>query len=134
MLNWIWSFFCGRSLEEALRETRTVRIRGVRFVLKKLDMLNYLDGSKVLMQVFDTYKAGGDPPSSASEKKMREHMAQVIVAGVVRPKLSLKTDGETVCVDELFADFEMAVEVYNQVLEFTYGKKKASQRGSQKHA
>jgi len=48
----------------------------------------------------------------------------VLCSAVVHPKLSLKDDGSGIFVEKLFVDWEMVVGLYNEIMTFTYGKKK----------
>lgn len=124
----MWNWLFGRKLEDALSETKRVRIKGIRFTIKKIDVLNYLNGSKVLFQVYDTYKLNKQDnlPDEVSEKKIKEHYSHVLVSGVVNPKLSLKKTDGAVCVDDLFSDWNLVNELYQHIIAFTYGKKKVS--------
>lgn len=123
MLKWIF----GRKLESALEETRTVRISGVRFKIKKVSALDYMDGAKVLRQMYDTYKVTNDQSKiEINDKKVKEHFSHVLVAGVKEPRLTLKEDGEGIHVDKLFVDWKMVNELYEAIMLFTYGKKKMS--------
>jgi hypothetical protein len=119
MLNWLF----GRSLRSALHSKKKVRVKGVRFLIKKVDVLNYLDGSRVMIQQYDTYK-GKEKLPEPSEKKVKEHISEVICAGVLAPKISLKKQDGCFHVDDLFVDWELATGVYNEIMSFTYGKKK----------
>jgi hypothetical protein len=123
MLNWLF----GRELKNVLEETKNVKAKGVRFKIKKVDVLSYLNGSKVLMQHFDTYKTKSTLPVQMDEsaaKKIKEHFADVLVAGVVYPPLSHKKDEGKQCVHDLFIDWEMVTQLYNHIMLHTYGKKK----------
>lgn len=129
-MKWLLNFLFGKDLDAVLNKTKTVRVSGVRFKIRKVNVLDYLAGNKVMLQSFDTYKTGLEPSlpkSENQEKKLREHYAQVLVAGVVHPKLKLKEEGEGIFVEDLFIDWEMAVGVYNQIMLLTYGKKKIRQ-------
>ena len=96
MFNWLLNFL-SKDLTQTLNETRNVRVNGIRFKIKKIDPLNFLDGSNVMLQTFDTYKAGKEQNREISEKKIRDHVAQVLVAGVAEPKLSHKEGIHTSC-------------------------------------
>jgi hypothetical protein len=125
MLRWLKRIFFGRSLEEALSETKKIRVNGTRFEIKKIDVLDHLDGSKVMTQYFALYKAGVlDKKDDVNSKKVREHVSQVLVAGVVSPVLSHKDNGEGLHVEKLFNDWELAQAVYFEIMLFTNGKKK----------
>jgi hypothetical protein len=125
MLNWLFSWFFGRKLDAVLDQTKTVKINGVRFKIKKVNVLNHLDGSKVMLQSYDIYKQNSNPQLvENSEKKIREHLSHVLVAGVLDPKLSLKDDGSGIYVDRMFSNWEMVNKLYEEIMTFTYGKKK----------
>lgn len=124
----MWSWLFGKKLEDALYETKRIRVRGVRFTIQKVHVLNHLEGSRVLRQIYDIYKSKkNEPMDEVSEKKLRECYSQVLVAGVVKPKLSLKKTDGAVFVEDLFIDWEMVSELYERIMEFTYGKKKLKQ-------
>jgi hypothetical protein len=76
-----------------------------------------------MMQAYDTYKSG-KADIEVSEKKIRAHVAEVLVAGVVEPKLSHKENGEGVFVQDLFVNPKITNTLYEQIIAFTYGKKK----------
>ena len=122
MLNFIF----GRDLKTELYTVRKLRVQGIRFTIQKVNLLNYLDGSEVLLKKFDLHKTAGakEAPANLSEEKARKHYAQVLVAGVVEPKLVFRKEDEGVFVDDLFVNWEMVVELYTKIIEFTYGKKK----------
>lgn len=124
MLNWLSSFLPARSLGSVLNETKTVRVNGIKFKIKKIDPLNFLDGSRVMLQSYDTYKSGKEPDVAVSEKKVREHVSQVLVAGVAEPALSHKDDGSGFYVENLFVNPKITNTLYEQIIAFTYGKKK----------
>lgn len=122
MFNWLF----GKKLESVLDATKPVRVHGVRFTIRKINVLHYLDGSKIIQQTYDLYKSGKvDPNPEVSDKKMREFFSQFLVAGVVNPKLTLKDDGSGTFVEKLFVDWDMCMKLYEEIMLFTYGKKKA---------
>jgi hydrogenase maturation factor HypF (carbamoyltransferase family) len=124
MLNWLF----GKPLQQHIDETKKIKVNGVRFEIKKINTLNYLEGAKVLKQSYDVYKTKGQEASVAvNDKKVQEHFAHVLCSAVVHPKLSLKDDGTGIFVEKLFVDWEMVVGLYNEIMAFTYGKKKMKQ-------
>lgn len=120
----MFGWFRSKKLNDVLNETKKIKVHGIIFTIRKVNILNYLDGSKVLQQVYATYQTGGDPIQNNSEKKIKEHFSHVLVAGVVDPKLSFKDEPGTTLVDNLFTDWDLATELYNAIIENTYGKKK----------
>ena len=116
-----------KDISEVALQRKKIVVHGVPFEIKKIDVLNYLDGSKVMLQSYDTYKTGAPVDKAAleaSHKKLKEHYRDVILSGVVSPKLDRKKDEDGFFVEDLFENFEFATEVYRAVLEFTFGKKK----------
>lgn len=127
--------FRNQKLSSVLCKTYKVKVQGVKFELRKLNPLDYLNGSKALLQVYDTYK------STSAEKqadlvninKIKDHYADVFMASVIEPKLSRKLDeAGTIYVDNLFSDWDFATDLYAKIMEITYGKKKMKQLVSQK--
>jgi len=114
-----------RSLKSKLDETKVVLVSGVKFKIKKINSLNYLDGSKALVSSFEIYKTGNkDAANLVSDKKIMEHLCHVICVGVIFPKLSLKKEEGSIFVEDLFVDPSLVNDLYEQIMLFTYGKKK----------
>lgn len=125
MLSWLIDLLGWRKLETVLNKKKTVKISGVKFIIKKINPLDHLEGSKVMLQSYDVYKIGmnkGNQEYKQSEKKIKEHLANVIVSGVLEPKIVHK--GEGILVEDLFSDWNLVNELYEQIITFTYGKKK----------
>lgn len=118
-----------KDLKTELYKTKKIVVCGVRFEIKKINLLDYLNGSKVLLQQFDTYKTAGvkNTPANLSEDNAKKHLADVLVAGVVNPKLTHKENGNDIPVNDLFMNMDMSNELYMKILEYTYGKKKVRQ-------
>lgn len=126
----------GKNLGDVLNVTKSIRINGVRFVIKKISVLDYASGAKVLLQYHDTYRSNvkeGKPLDTAMEKKAKEHYSHVLVAGVVSPRLSHFDDGVGVFIDRMFSDFELVERLYTEIMTFSYGKKKVQTSSSQKN-
>jgi len=125
MLNWI----LGKSLNGHLYGLKKVKIGGFRFTIKKLSPLNYLEGAKVLTQKYDTYAVNkGTKKATINEKKIIEHISQVICYAVESPKITLKKEEGHIHVDDLFIDEELVMGLYSAIMEFTYGKKKIQRK------
>lgn len=130
----IWKFWQSKSLEDHLRATKKVKINGILFKIKKIDPLAYADGSKALIQIYDTYKvksadlkgSDADKEKSATLSRLKQHYRDTIISGVIKPKLvrKQKDNPEAICVDELFADWDLVNKLYMAILVHTYGKKK----------
>lgn len=125
----------GNNLHDVLDETKVIRINGVRFIIKKIGVLDYASGAKVLLQYHETYKSNAKenkPMDTNLEKKAKEHYSHVLVAGVVSPRLSHFDDGVGVFIDKVFVDFELVEKLYTEIMTFSYGKKKVQMSNSLK--
>lgn len=124
MLNWF-----ARDLRSALYETKKVVVNGVRFEIRKVNLLDYLEGSQVLLQEYDTHKTAGQKkanPTILPSEKVKRHYKDILCAGCVVPRLSMNPKDDEIQVDDLFIDLEMVTGLYMEILNFTYGKKKLS--------
>lgn len=127
MLNWLFS----KSLKEHLYATKKVRINGITFEIKKLNTINYLDGTNTIKQTFETYKNKQDLTNVVQEKKVIEYFSDVICGCVVTPRITHKKEDTGIWVQDLFVDWDLVVAIYNEIMSFTYGKKKMKQLASQ---
>lgn len=120
-------FWKRKSLVDLLQETKSVKIRGVVFKIKKLDVMSHLEGFKVMTKLFDTYKtkgAGVDDLDVANLKKVKECMRDIIVAAVVHPKIVLKAgDDMGIPVDDVMKDMGLVQDLVAAVMAYTYKKK-----------
>lgn len=111
---------------------------GVAFRIKKIDVHDYLEGSKVMLKTFDTYVTKDEQKvkdnAQVPESKAKAHMVDVLMAGIVSPALSRKGPEEgKIWVEHLFTEPDLVIGIYQSILEFTFGKKKlraASRRTS----
>ena len=122
----MWPF--SKRLEDVLYRTKTVRVHGVKFEIKKIDPLAYADGSKAMLQEYEIYKVKKDVDQSGEVtakvlEKTKSHYRDVFMASVVNPKLKRKDDGEGIPVDHLFTEMNLANELYGEIIEYSYGKK-----------
>ena len=127
MFNWLRK---ERSISDVVFETKKIVVWGVPFTIRRMSAMNHLDGSKVMTKSYDVYKSsdvvtGGQTPANTQMSKIKDHFIDVIMAGVVSPKLSRKkgVEGEFY-VDDLFENDQFAGDLYVKIMEFTYGKKK----------
>ena len=125
-----WNIFRReRSLLEVLHEVKSVTYKGIKFRLKKLNAMDFMDGSKILFKHFETYKYEqmSSANEEASHKKVREHYIDTLMSGIVSPELSRKEEQGKVFVEDLFKDWDLVIFLYTEIISFTYGKKKLSQ-------
>lgn len=125
MFGWISQLFGSKKLESVIYATRRVKVSGVWFTIRKINTLHYLEGSKIIQQTYALYRSGKkENLEDVSQKKVVEFFSQFLVACVESPKLSLTKDGPGLFVEDLFVDWEMILGIYEEVMLFTYGKKK----------
>jgi len=116
--------FWGKDLKDVLNETKLVKVHGVIFRIKKLDPFSYMNGSHAVAQIFQTYEQKREVTEQNMEK-VKEHYKDVFLAGVVEPQLVRKVeDGKGILADNLFTDWGLANKLYEEILSYTYGKKK----------
>lgn len=128
----MWPF--SRNLEDVLTKPKSVRVHGVKFIIKKIDPTNFLDGSKVMTQLYDIYKVGNSPSPEVTQKtleKVKDHYRDVFMASIISPKLRRNEKEDGLLVDNLFTEWDLAHELYAQIMSHTYGKKKLNQLASQ---
>jgi len=124
----IFDFFRKRSLRDALNETKRIKIEGVYFTIRKLNPLDFLSGSEVLLESYNTYEAerqkGNAKIDKKAEKTIYDHYRHTFMAGVVKPVLTLKQEKEGIYVDNIFNNSTLMEKLYQEIMGFTYGKKK----------
>lgn len=121
--------------------TEVVKYGDMSFKIKKIDPLNYLEGSKSVLQMFMTYeeKVRVNKDSTmliADVNKLKAHYTDVIIAGVIEPKIVRKepaAEGE-LYIEDVFKDWEMASFLFESIYGLTYGKKKIQSAISPNHA
>lgn len=122
MLRW----FKKKTLDDILHETKKVKFNGVTFVIRKVNPMDHLTGLNVIQKVYDIYKVNKSEPSeSALEnlKKVQKYSQDILLAGVVVPKLSPTETGEGFYVEKLFQNMELASFLTREIMLFTYKKK-----------
>lgn len=120
--------FKKRTLKDAVSETKKVVIEGVVFKIRRINPMSYMQGYDVVLQEISTYQVGkvASPENiDKSLKKTRKHWEQIILAGVVEPNIVRKDDGMHTTIDEILNNFELASKLYEAILYYAYGKKKA---------
>ena len=121
-----------KDINSHLHGYRKVTVKGIDFVIKKIRPIDHMSGNKVLLQFFDTYKTKKEMTvadvDESSLRRVRDHMADVLLCGVVSPKLKRKeTDEGVLLVEDLFIDWDLAQELYGEIYNYTLGKKKVKQ-------
>lgn len=129
----LFGFGFGRSVElkDYLRQTKKIKVNGIKFEIKKLNLDDHLAGLNVILKMRDLYKKEKptDPAVVIEDAgKMKKFMRDFLYAGVAYPKLSLKDPVEDGCiaVDELLNDIELAQKLTFLIIAYAYGKKKLS--------
>lgn len=136
----MFNFRKRQSLKNYLTENKYVKIKGFEFLITKINVMNYLDGSKVLLQSYQTYTEARAKEKMSEEisinKKLWDHYTDVICAGVVVPKITRQPtdDPKEVHIELLFHDMELVNKLYEEIIQQTYGKKKVARSLSPKIA
>lgn len=131
ILNWLFS---GHSLSSRLDPQKKIKLHGITFTIRKMNPLDYAAGAQSLVKVHDIYQSKGETKVTIDEKgieKVKAHYRDVLMSGVVSVKCLGKylaptrkpADGK-ILVDNLMTDWSLAEELYQSIIEFTYGKKK----------
>lgn len=124
----LWNFWLfERKLSAAVNPEKRVKVQGVIFRVRKLQPMDHIAGAKTLRASFAVYKTGATPEEVATAKAVKAHYIDTFMAAVIEPKLTRKHDPEDrvgIWVENLFTDWELATELYSEIIAFTYGKKK----------
>lgn len=136
MIRWLKKCFASsdeeyptKTLDAHLHNGHKVVIEGIQFHLRKIDPFDHLAGLNVLQQVHSTYQAKPDhtinPKMEKNFTKVREFMRDIILAGVIRPKIVLKSedDPEATPVDDVLHDINLSQQIVENILSITYQKK-----------
>lgn len=131
MLNWIKQRLFGITLDQALNQTKKVRCCGVNFQIRKIDPLQWMQGSDAAVNTIATWtdkrkmdKAQEQQDTEKALKGLREHQKETFLVAVAKPVLTVDGADDSINVDEIFAIPGLADELYQQILYYTYGKKK----------
>ncbi len=130
----MFDFWRARKLEDVINATLKIKVCGIIFRIKKMDAINFMDGSSAVMQIFQSYedkrenkKVKSEEEKSRELERVRKHYTDVFLAAVVEPKLCRKLEDQTpgvIFVDHLFTDWALVNELYSRIIEYTWGKKK----------
>lgn len=123
--------FRGKDLSDIVEATKTVKVCGVRFKIRKLDVTKHAEGFKVLMTHFQTYEDKSMQEKSKTSvdlDKIKAIYTDIFLGAVVHPKLT-RNDGEPgQYVGALFCDWNFCHDLYSAIMEYTNGKKKMKSR------
>jgi hypothetical protein len=135
----MWNPFRKKTFEEEFaanfNSTKAIKIDGVPFIIRKVNVLDYLEGGKVLSDIFSTYKTGKQNPLDDADlglfelnmKKAEKYLTDIICSGTVKPKFIRENQAPepgAVPIKDLFTDWILAQKLADHIFEFTYGKKK----------
>lgn len=128
----------GQSIDDLLDPRTRVYVRGIYFTIRKINPVDHLHGAKVLTQAYQVQtvedRLKNDVPVNI--ERVKDHYRDVFTSCVIDPVLVRKEKdagpGE-VWVDRLFLDWEIAEELYMEIMTFTYGKKKVQSLLNQSH-
>lgn len=124
-------------LDDILDPRKKVTIRGVDFVIRKINPMDHVHGAKVLAQSYQVKTLESrkkEKQGDVNIEKAKEHFRDVFTQCVVEPKMVRKEYNAgpgCVHVDRLFLDWDVANELYTEIMIFTYGKKKVQAHLSQ---
>lgn len=126
----MFAWFKRRTVEDVLNETKLVKVMGVIFEIKRLDAASYFDGSRSLLQMYQTYE-DKRLVQDIDIDKVKKHYIDVFMNSVVSPKLSRKQgEPDTLFVDNILKNWNLANMLYEEIILYTYGKKKSYPRRS----
>lgn len=125
----MWWPFKSKTLDEVLDPTTKVKILGVIFHIRKINPLDYMAGSKAVIQLYDEYKTKGEISQQVTaniNEKVKSHYSDVFLASVIDPKLKRKNDPNEpgIFVENLFTEWKLAEGLYQAIYHFTYTSKK----------
>lgn len=122
-------------LDDVLDPRKRINIRGVDFVIRKINPVDHLHGAKVLaasyeVKTLESRKKEKELQGQMNLEKAKDHFRDVFTQCVIEPKIVRKESDAgvgMVFVDRLFLDWDIANELYQEIMIFTYGKKKVQQ-------
>jgi hypothetical protein len=135
MLSW----FRSRDLKEVLSATKSIKVCGIKFKIKKIDPLATMDGSAIMQKSFDVYQVGekeNKTPIQPNGEKIRKYFRDLFMNCVVEPKLYRKQaeaiENDGIWIDGLLTEWDLVNALHEEILIYTYGKKKVRRANLQK--
>lgn len=120
-----------KTIHELLNEHKKIKVLGSIFHIKKVNPLDFADSRETMQNTFDIRTVDGRKPpltedlTKQQRKAIRMHYRDVILSCIVKPKISVKEEEGSVCVDEILNNWELTTELYLEIMSYSYGKKKA---------
>ena len=111
--------------------TKTIKIDEMTFVIRKINVLDHLEGAKVLSEIFSVYKNSKEKSTLNSLdvsniNKLKSYLTDIICAGCVKPKFTrddiAKNESE-IPIKDLFSDWLLSQKLAQEIFEHTHGKK-----------
>ena len=89
--------------------------------------MNYLEGAKVMQEIYAIYKTSEekqiDEKTIISLKKTRDIMKDIILSGVISPKICRNKDEDGTHIDDVLNDWSLSNQLVNAIIEYTSPKK-----------
>ncbi|SRR6266540_1372289 len=123
----MWPF--SKRLSDVIGATKTVRAAGIKFKIRKLNVVHHMEGLNVLIETFSTYDRKREVekmPQPDVEKmldRVRGVYRDIFLAAVEEPKLCATKGGQGQFVDDLFGDWDLCHALYQQIMKHTNKKK-----------
>jgi hypothetical protein len=118
------------TLSEYLIQTKKINISGVSFVIRKINIMDYIEGRKVLSQYRDVYKTAPEKEKAQklreTTEKLKKFYKDIIMAGVVEPQIDQKDGGQGIFVERLFDDMGLCEKLVSEIVNHTHNNKKKS--------
>jgi hypothetical protein len=122
--------FKKKKVVDHLNDTRKLKIHHMDFIIKIINVLDHCTGAKVCSAIFSTYQLVSDQKNieDINFKKVKDHYIDVLMAGIVSPEFSRKEkeDGK-IFIGNLLTDWDLAQNLYGEIMAFSYGKKNFKQ-------
>lgn len=105
---------------------KKIKIKGVLFTIRKINIQDHVEGYKVLLRIYDDWnnKRKDKDLTENALQKTKEVYRDIFLKAVIKPALSKDGKNESIGVDELFIDWDLAHKLFNEIMSNTLGKKK----------
>lgn len=119
--------FFSKKLDSVLDQSKLIKVCGVVFRIKKINPLNYVEGTLAIQSFFQTYEQKRESAKATDFDMVKKHYSDVFLASVIEPSICRKKEESTdniTWVENLFSDWDLANGLYEKITEYSYGKKK----------